>query len=292
MTAPVDSIRIRFMTQNIWTTQGDWPARRSRLVATINQVDPDVLVLQEVAATEEVDQLAALDIGRLPHRAHQAQHAPADVRGIRTYGMAIAARWPFRIVGHEDLRVHPDAADGPWGALAASFDFGPELGQLLVIGAKPSWQLDREAVREEQAVRLARLAKRHRGRMATVMLGDFDATPQSAGIRFLTGQQSLQGESVLFVDAWDNLHPAEPGYTWTTGNPTAVPEIERLIGPGIHHRRIDYILVGAFDPSRGVDCRILSCEVVAGADVAVPPPSDHYGVVADIEYRVRPTRGS
>lgn len=291
MTAPNDTRRIRFLTQNIWTTKGNWPARQGGLIATIAHVDPDVLVLQEVARTEAVDQLAALDLDQLPYRVHQAEHAPADVPGVRSFGLAIAARWPFQVVGCEDLRVRPDAADGPWGALAVRFDFGPTLGDLLVIAAKPSWQLDREAVREEQALRLARLARRHRGRMASVMLGDFDATPQAASMRFLTGLQGLHGESTRFVDAWDALHPGAPGYTWTTDNPTAVPEIAKFIGPGAHHRRLDYVLVGSFDPARSVDCEILSCDVVTGAGATPLPPSDHYGVVADIEYRSRPPAG-
>jgi endonuclease/exonuclease/phosphatase family metal-dependent hydrolase len=280
-------MRIRFMTQNIWGVQGGWPARRDALVATLRQADPDILVLQEVVLTDTFDQLATLGIDRLPHRVHQANHAGNDMPGARDMGLAIAARWPFDVVAHVDLRTHRDDAARPWAALVVRFDFGARLGSLLLVAAKPSWQLDREATREVQALRLARLATSHRGRMPTIMLGDFDATPQAASMRFLTGKQSLQGESTYFADAWESLHPEESGYTWTTANPTAVPEIERLIGPGDHHRRIDYILVGRFDPRRSVDSRILSCEVITGVEAGVAPPSDHYGVVADIEFSVR-----
>lgn len=289
MTPPTDGVRIRFMTQNIWAKYGDWPMRRRGLAALFGKVAPDILVLQEAVCTEEIDQLAELGIDRLPHRAHQAHYADADMPGAHESGIAIAARWPFDVVAHEDLRLNPDDVGRSWGALAVRFDFGPTLGQLLVVGSKPSWQLDREATRAAQAVRLARLVRQHRGRMPSVLLGDFDATPEATSMRFLTGLQPLEGESTHFVDAWRYARPAEPGYTWTTDNPTAVPEIARLVGPGRHERRLDYILLQAFDPARRVDGEIVSCDIVGSADSGQAPPSDHYGVVADIAFSLRST---
>ena len=282
------SLRLRIMTQNIWATDGDWPARREWLCATIREARPDILALQEVTSSNEFDQLPALKFDWLKHWTHQIRHVGADAPEVRKYGMAVASRFPFRVVGHLDLRCPPDAMERYLGALAITFDFGAKLGELLVVAAKPSWQLEREWAREDQAVRLAQFADQHRGSMPTILLGDFDATPDSASIRFLTGRQSLSGKSFHYVDAWDQQHPTEPGYTWTTENPTAVPEIARIIGPRAHHRRIDYILVATYDLARSVDVRINSCEIVTGMVNGRQPPSDHYGVLAELEFSVRP----
>ena len=40
-----------------------------------------------------------------------------------------------------------------------------------------------------------------------MLAGDFNAGPDAASIRFLTGRQSLRGESVAYVRAWDAVHP-------------------------------------------------------------------------------------
>src|SRR5215469_8700621 len=285
MTMSGKSTRLRIMTQNIWATEGHWPARSARLSAAIRQARPDILALQEVTSSAEFDQFPALKLG-LQHWTHQARHAAGAAPDIDKYGMAIASRFPFSVVGHLDLGCPPIAKEGHLGALAVAFDFGSSLGELLVVAAKPSWQPGYERIREDQAVRLAGFAEQHRRSMPTVLLGDFDATPDSASIRFLTGRQSLLGESVHYVDAWEQQHPGEPGCTWTTDNPTAVPEIRRLMGPSAHHRRLDYIFVAAYDLSRTVDCRIDRCEIVTGAE-GQDPPSDHYGVLAELEFAVR-----
>ncbi len=52
-----------------------------------------------------------------------------------------------------------------------------------------------------------------------VLAGDFTADPDSAGVRFLSGRQSLDGTSVCYRDAWESANPGEPGETFTPRNP-------------------------------------------------------------------------
>ena len=72
-----------------------------------------------------------------------------------------------------------------------------------------------------------------------VLMGDFDDTPDSSSVRFWTGRQSLEGLSVAYRDAWEAVHPADPGHTFSPINPL-VPAGEMSLELG---RRIDYILV-------------------------------------------------
>jgi endonuclease/exonuclease/phosphatase family metal-dependent hydrolase len=106
--------------------------------------------------------------------------------------------------------------------------------------------------------------------------GDFDDTPDSASIRFWTGQQSLAGTSVAYRDAWAAIHPGEPGHTFTPRNPLVTAgEMSLELG-----RRIDYVLVrcGIHGPALTVDdCRLLFDEPVGGVWA-----SDHFGVLADL----------
>ncbi len=109
-----------------------------------------------------------------------------------------------------------------------------------------------------------------------MLLGDFNATPGSASIRFLTGAQSLQGTSVRYEDAWAAAHPDEPGHTFTPRNPL----VRAGQMPLERGRRIDYILIrsGPHGPLLDVaDCRLVFTEPVDGVWA-----SDHFGVLAQL----------
>jgi endonuclease/exonuclease/phosphatase family metal-dependent hydrolase len=141
--------------------------------------------------------------------------------------------------------------------IAAEID--APLGRVLFVNHCPSYELDSELERERQAVAAARLVEEMLdGRPAHVILaGDLNATPESAGIRFLRGLQSLDGTSVCYRDAWEAAHPGEPGHTFTPENPT-MPTGETgawALEPG---RRIDYVFVRCSDHGPTLDVR--SCE--------------------------------
>ena len=112
----------------------------------------------------------------------------------------------------------------------------------MVVHHKPNWQLDREHVREQQPVATARFVERlldGRADVPVILMGDFDAAPDVASIRFFTGKQSLGGMSVRYEDAWETLHGREGGETFTPRNPL-VRDGEMPLERG---RRIDYIIV-------------------------------------------------
>ncbi|MGM4916241.1 endonuclease/exonuclease/phosphatase family protein [Tardiphaga sp. 813_E8_N1_3] len=115
-------------------------------------------------------------------------------------GTALASRWPHKVVEVLDLRL-PDAADVPWGTLAAIVDL-PDEGEMLFIAATAAWRLHAEAARERQAAAISDLDARHRRTLPTIIAGDFNAGPDAASIRYLMGRQSLGGPSVLYHDAW------------------------------------------------------------------------------------------
>jgi endonuclease/exonuclease/phosphatase family metal-dependent hydrolase len=155
----------------------------------------------------------------------------------------------------------------------------PPFGPVIVVHHGGAYQLPWEHVRERQALATARFVEAllaGRDDVPVVLLGDFNAAPDAASIRFLTGKQSLDGTSVCYQDAWTAAHPGQPGHTFTPGNPL----VRAGQMPLERGRRIDYILIrsGPHGPLLDVaDCRLIFTEPVCGIW-----PSDHFGVLADL----------
>jgi hypothetical protein len=82
------------------------------------------------------------------------------------------------------------------------------------------------------------------------------------------------------MDACEVGGDGSPGYTWSTDNPYVAPFTTAWLGQPVHHRRIDYVLVGS-PLRRRPSIVIRSCAVVL-AEQGHDAPSDHYGVVADL----------
>jgi endonuclease/exonuclease/phosphatase family metal-dependent hydrolase len=143
------------------------------------------------------------------------------------------------------------------------------------------WQLNHGHVREEQVALLAERAwkRRPQNGFPPIIVGDFNAEPDSDEIRFMKGLHSLHGESVAFLDAWDvagdHSLPGEEarGITWSNRNPYARVECEP-------RRRIDYIFVGL--PGRAALGEVESCRVVCNEPEGGVWPTDHFGVFAEL----------
>ncbi len=106
-----------------------------------------------------------------------------------------------------------------------------------------------------------------------LLLGDFNATPESDEIRFLSGLTSLGGESVYFADTFAVAGDGSRGATFSRKNPYAATLREP-------DRRIDYVFVrGPDEQGRGepLEARVCFDEPVDGAFA-----SDHFGVIARI----------
>lgn len=272
--------RLRVLTVNVQNEEGE--ARRMQVLNQgLRELAPDLVAFQEVAHTTGKRQLQSLLEGTGLKGVHQAEvlrYTPpwADRYG----GCAIASRWTPRVVETLDLRL-AEAPDVPWVAMAAVV-LVPGAGELLLVGATSSWRLDAEAARERQAVALTDLDARHRRPVPTVIAGDFNATPESASVRYLTGLQSIGGRSVHYHDAWA-VAGAGPGYTWTVDNPRGSEEIEKLVGQPGHRRRIDYVFVGSRHAHPEVSCTIQSATLAFDRPVDGVWASDHLGVLVDME---------
>jgi endonuclease/exonuclease/phosphatase family metal-dependent hydrolase len=265
---------VRVLSWNVWGRFGPWEEREGRLVAVLAQAAPDVVVLQESWVTDggvsQAERLAsALGYG----------HWFAGTGSLAFDGWspvaAIVSRWPITdptqtpLVGPEPLRGWPGEV------LAAVID-GPR-GPIPLMNVALDWPPQSSALRQASVRRLAELAKEwgaHR-RFPVVVGGDFNAPPDSAELRMLTGYDATAIPGFVLFDAWDKAGEGR-GVTWDRGNRWAAPTL-------LPSRRIDYILTG-WPSQEGGAGDVVAAEIVGFTPGDDQPPSDHYGVLATLRY--------
>lgn len=263
--------RIRLLTLNLLSmASAEGPARHEVVKRVLPTLGADVVALQEATRNEQVDQVRDL-VG--------PDVTVVDLPGGHpTYGgECLATRCPVLRV---DL-LDDELAGGGRAAAAAVEILGPDrLGPLLVVHHKGTYELHLELVREQQALATARFVDdlvRDRPALPVVLLGDFNAAPDSASIRFLTGRQSLGGLSVRYESAWEAAHGDQPGLTFEPGNPL----VRAGQMPLERGRRIDHVLTRSGPHGALLD--VADARLVFTGPVDGVWASDHYGVLVDLQ---------
>ena len=103
--------------------------------------------------------------------------------------------------------------------------------------------------------------------------------PQAGSLRFFTGLQTLDGESVSYLRAWDVAHRFEP---CVTIDPDRNPLASGM--RGWPYRQIDHLLVRSA-PDGLASLRVDSCSRVHDESSAGVWASDHFGIIADLTDR-------
>lgn len=265
---------LRLVTLNLWGEQPPYAARMRRCEAELLALQPDVVALQEVRQVE----------GQVPNQA-QALAAALQLRylfaptvewGGGLEGLGLLSRLPLVDSGHAEL---PHATDKERRIVLWAFLQAP-AGLVGVFCTHLNYRQRHGVQREDQVEAIDRtieqLTERHRP-LATLLCGDFNATPDSDEIRFLRGLHSLRGRRTYYQDAYALRHGTDPGYTWARRNPCT--QRMHWLEPD---RRLDYIFVSeANRDGRGLvrECRI----VLDTADADGVYPSDHFGVLAEVQ---------
>lgn len=260
---------VRVLTLNLWGRNGAWLERRSVLIDDFRALQPDLVALQEAIKNDEYDQVIDL-LGPGFHIAHQQGRDPDGM------GVSIASRWPLGEVREVDLHVTSRTMDFPCTTLVVEV-FAPDpVGPLLFVNHFPNWQLNFAYERELQAVIAAKFVEEivYQSEQHVVLVGDLDADPEAASIRFWSGRQSLGGMSICYRDAWESKHPGDPGYTFTPRNPLVADWDWPF-------RRIDYIFVRCGEHG-GPTLDIAACARIFDESINGVWASDHFGLVADL----------
>lgn len=270
--------RLRVLTLNIWNRQGPWERRLPLLREGIARLAPDLVGLQEVVEVSHAgghpqapggrSQADDLREGLGYHAAFGNAH---DHGGGVRFGNAVLSRWP--IAGSRVFPLPTGETDEHRSLLLA--EIASPHGTIPFFVTHLNWKLHHGVIREHQVVAIAGHLKREApiAGVPPVLVGDFNAEPDSAEIRFLRGLQSLAGVSTYLADCF-GLAGEGPGVTFdATRNPFAAPTHEPP-------RRIDYVF--ARGPDGKVRGKPLTARVVLDEVVDGICATDHYGVLAEI----------
>ncbi|MCS6913147.1 MAG: endonuclease/exonuclease/phosphatase family protein [Myxococcales bacterium] len=262
--------RLRVVTLNLWGEQEPLDVRMSLIERQLRALDPDVVALQEVRQV----------LPRVPNQAETLARAlgmhpvfcPATEWGGGLEGLALLSRNPVLHSGHVEL---PHAVPSERRILLWA-RIRHEAGVVLCGCTHLNYRLHHGSIREDQVEAVDAEMQRQEADLR-VLMGDFNAVPDSDEIRYLRGLHSIRGRRTFYQDAWAQLHPGEAGYTWSRKNPFTqrLPFLEP-------DRRLDYVFVGP--RSRDGRGHIHDCRIVLDVpDRQGVFPSDHFGLMADVQ---------
>jgi len=275
--------RLKIATLNIWNKAGPWPQRRELIRRQLAALAPDVIGLQEVLRLEPeegtpltADADQATDIAQ--GLGYAVAYAPAMHYGKGLYfGNALLSRHP--IVEQSSFVLPRSDASEARSVLFALVE--TPAGALPIFVTHLNWKLHHGSVRLAQVRflvdKIFELCPVDESRLPPVLMGDFNADPDSDEIRYLTGRATVEGRSVYFADAWIYGGDGGPGYTFDRRNRFAALAHEPP-------RRIDYVFVRGPDRKlRGepLTTRLAFADSEPSSDGQLWP-SDHFGVVTEI----------
>ena len=249
----------------------DLEARLRISVDELRALDPDIIGLQEASTSRKRGNVAERLARELGY--HHHAYAPTLFRFFTLEFVNRHVSWLFNFTeGPAVVSRFPIVASGFYGLPRCNGYFDPRV--LLHTTVRTPWGDVGIASTHTsrgfcQAERVVQLMEERRGVYGSVLMGDFNAVEDSPGILRLTHQAG-------YVDAFRAVNPGEPG-------PTVFQAI-RAPGPTVR-RRVDFLFLV---PGRVVPGRVLSSRVVLNAPRTQANgqtlwPSDHYGVLAELD---------
>jgi len=261
----------RCLTLNLWGAEAPLQRRMELVIAGLRELQPDVVGLQEVR--EVPGQLANQAESLASAAGYQHVYAAAMPFAGGQEGLAVLSRAPIE----EHLAFGLPHAEVSERRILLSARVSFESRSVWVHTTHLNYRLAHGKQREDQVQAIDSLVAARAGDTPSVLMGDFNARPESDEIRWLRGLVTLSGRRTYYQDAWERLHPGEPGWTWARANPYT--KSLAFLEPD---RRIDYIFVTPM--RRGGRAAIRSCRIVLdqpAADGAYA--SDHFGLLAEID---------
>jgi endonuclease/exonuclease/phosphatase family metal-dependent hydrolase len=262
---------LKVVTLNLWGEQPPLARRMQLAIDGLRALHPDVVGLQEVRQVPGSVENQAETLAQALGLAHY--YEPATPWGGGDEGLAILSRHPIT-----SRRVHvlPHAVPTEKRLLVGITMDTPE-GPVEAYTTHLNYRLTDGGKREDQVVAIDAHIAESGSEMPRVLMGDFNATPDSDEIRFLRGLHTSAGRRTFWQDAWERRHGHADGFTWARAN-TYTGRLRWLE----RDRRLDYIFVSPMKrDGRGVvlDCRIILDRAAPDGAFA----SDHFGLYAELQ---------
>ncbi len=243
---------MKVLTLNTWQKCGPWLKRWQVLLDGIEQYQPDIIAFQELFDVAWRDTVA--------ERAGYPYHAgPLPTSS----GLVLLSRVPILASELYKLSARSPLEDYHRYLLWVEIALGERT--LQFFNAHLSWHPQDEATRKLQVRELWQRMGEKTGE-DKLLVGDFNATPDSNEIRWLLSESNL-------LDTFAVKNPADSGITWDTENRFTSQQ-----KPHTLDRRIDYICVSGESLIKSLSsCRVVFNQPDADGIFA----SDHYGVMAE-----------
>lgn len=256
----------RFLSLNLWNYNEPWEPRRELIVELLQREQPDVVALQEVRN----------DFHRNRRRGDQSRQIATLMKWQLVYQPAMVY-FPLPRVEEGLALLSPHRLTNPIHVqLSRKVLDKQDLHQRIVLGAEVQREEDSLLVfcthlslsataRHRTIAEAAAFVTTTAGKRPALLVGDFNARPDSLPVRFITGQAEIGGERGDFVDLWDVAGDGQ-GNTY----PSHEPKI-----------RIDYAFLRA--PGRKVNTLVRWIRTVGDepTDDGLLP-SDHLALVGEM----------
>ncbi|MEE8602423.1 endonuclease/exonuclease/phosphatase family protein [Euzebya tangerina] len=264
---------MRVATWNVWHRFGaEYELRYRAIKASLDEVDPDIVCLQESWTEVESGRSQAREIGDVLGLPYAVDGFRVTHEGV-TFGNAIVSAWPITRDLVHPLPPHPDYEEFR-SVLGVQLDH--PRGPVQIFTAHLNFLPHQSAVRQAQVREIASLMDQwqYTAELAypQVLTGDLNADPASDEIRMLTGRADL-GVPLTLFDAWE-VRGEGAGSTWSNKNPLTRASYEP-------DRRIDYVLARFPEKFAGRGA-VESAFVFGDEPVEGSWGSDHLGVAVDL----------
>lgn len=258
---------IRVATWNLRWQFGDHEARQPAITSTLESVGADVIGVQEswpgqVTRLGEHLGFEQTWVGNRPEEAPDD-----DERGM---GNAVLSRWPILDVEHRFL----DDGRGRMYRTVLGTLIETPFGVLPFFTTHLNHGFDETEVRQAQLLEICEFVEGLRvGDLPPVLVGDFNAVPDSDEIRRMNGRSTPYVKGRVWTDAWEQEGDGE-GLTWSRES----PYVNTSAWPD---RRLDYVFVQWPRKNRPRGNPI-SAELFGRDEIDGKVPSDHYGITVEI----------
>ena len=242
---------LRIATLNIAyhsNKHGAWERRRGLIVRALRDSNADIVAFQAVERLHgEIDQ--ANELAQMGgHYSEVVFHPAQQLKNDAAQGSALLARFQFAYTDHLALSLQAELED-PNRRIVLHARSVRDDKPLNIFNAHFSWVPEQNADNLRETIAYARRVPGD-----AVLVGDFNARPDALTALRHNG----------WIDVWRALRPNDEGLTFEAGK----PEI-----------RIDYIWV-----SDSLRERLRSIEIIADRETKGARASDHYGLIAELDF--------
>lgn len=256
---------MKIATYNIWNSNCNFNIRLKLLCKLLVNCNADIIAIQEVKNKEVVDYIK--DQCKYEYSLWKKYYD-------QNQGLAILSKYPVVFAEtnwEKESNVHNSFV------LRTIIDYNNKK-----IGVT-NLHLDYESAlnRETEIVKAIKMIETYNKSDYELLLGDFNSYTESSVYRYLTGKQSLNNHATNWIDLYE-IYAAKTGIKpratldffnnprWDNENVMEIPG------------RFDYIMLKSPYPKKNP---ILNSVNIIGDNRELElTPSDHYGVICDIDF--------